>query len=124
MYPNRFRFMRLLIAICVSTAFLTAQVASPLAAISGSSTAGGDMQMMADEGPCSTPCCPDHNSSGDCGSCAFLCLCMPMVTVSPTLMGEALAPRYPSRSAFVAPDDQIIVGLGQYPPDHPPRTNV
>lgn len=123
MYPNRFRFMRLLIAICVSAAFLTAQMASPLPAISGSSMAGDEMRMMADGGPCPVPCCPDDTTSGDCGSCAFLCLSMPMVTLSPNLTGT-LALRYPSRSAFVIPVDQIIVGLGQYPPDHPPRTNV
>jgi hypothetical protein len=80
-----------------------------------------EMQTMADD----MPCCPDQqdHKSKDCGSCPIVALCM--ATALPSRAGPGtLLHRLSSRSLFAIPDDPSIDGLGQHPPDHPPRTIV
>ena len=138
MQPNR--IVRLLIAIGISAALLSAQVAPSFAAnmmfpATGDQMPGmpvqdvqmqsmqmGDMQMAADDNPCATPCCPDQNDSRDCG--CPLGICVSTITIAAPSTDATLAHRYPSRSAFALPLDQFVDGIGQRPPDHPPRPLV
>ena len=78
----------------------------------------GHVQRMPDD----MPCCPDQTQSKDCGSCPFVALCM-LTFLSPPRPGCSVdrAPR--AARAFAPIDDLLIDGLGDQPPDHPPRTD-
>ena len=84
--------------------------------------AADGMQAMAGD----MPCCPDEQDqkAKDCGSCPFVALCMLTITMPVREGAGALVDRTFTRSAFVLPDDLLIDGLGEHPPDHPPRTIV
>jgi hypothetical protein len=86
------------------------------------SAAATEMQMMADD----MPCCPDQQEqkAKDCGSCPFIAICMLTITLPAPDAANMLADRNFSRHAFALPDDLLIDGLGEHPPDHPPRTIV
>jgi len=79
------------------------------------------MQMMADN----MPCCPDRQEqkAQDCGYCSLLAPCMFNFSL-PGPEAALLVDRQASRSAFALPDDLLIDGLGEHPPDHPPRSIV
>ena len=111
-----------LIAITVAVGLLAAPLAVPTMAASHSTAAAGDMQAMAGD----MPCCPDQQDqkSKDCGSCPFVALCLLTITSSVPHGVGTLMDRTFSRSAFALPDDLLIDGLGEHPPDHPPRTAV
>ncbi|HLZ05191.1 MAG TPA: hypothetical protein VKR55_23960 [Bradyrhizobium sp.] len=83
------------------------------------------MQMADADMAADMPCCPDQQDqkAKDCGSCPFVALCaFNLVLLAPDAAG--LVDRQFSRNAFALPDDQLIDGLGEHPPDHPPRKTV
>ena len=111
-----------LIAITVAAGLLAAPLAVPVMAAPQSTAEAGEMDAMAGD----MPCCPDQQGQNtkDCGSCPFVALCM--VTIAPTAPDSVgtLMDRTFSRSAFALPNDLLVDGLGERPPDHPPRTIV
>lgn len=111
-----------LIALTVAAGLLAAPLSVPAMAVPHSTVAADDMQAMAAD----MPCCPDRQDqkNKDCGSCPFVALCMLTIT-TPTPDGVGtLMERDFSRSAFALPDDLFVDGLGEHPPDQPPRTIV
>jgi hypothetical protein len=113
-----------LIALSVAAALLVAPLSASAMAVSHAGTIADEMQAsemaaMADD----MPCCPDQRDqkARDCGSCPFVALCMLTITMPPPQGASALVDRDFSRSAFALPDDLLIDGLGERPPDHPPR---
>ena len=111
-----------LIVLSVAAGLVAAPLAAPLMASPNPAANASGMQAMADD----MPCCPDQQDqkAKDCGSCPFIALCMLTITLSAPDSAGALVDRSCSRSAFALPDDLLIDGLGEHPPDHPPRTIV
>jgi hypothetical protein len=111
-----------LIALTVAAGLLSAPLSVPTMATPQPAPASDGMQAMADN----MPCCPDQQEqkAKDCGSCPFVALCMLGITMPAPYGTGALVDRNFSRSAFALPDDLLIDGLGEHPPDHPPRTIV
>lgn len=111
-----------LIALAVAAGLLVAPLSAPAMAMPHPMAAADGMQAMAD----GMPCCPDpqDQKAKDCGSCPFVALCTLTITVPDPYGAGALVDRTFSRSAFALPDDLLIDGLGEHPPDHPPRTIV
>ena len=110
-----------LIALLVVAGLVVAPLSVPaMAALQ--SAAATEMQAMADD----MPCCPDQQDqkAKDRASCPFIALCMLTITLPAPDGASALVRRNFSRSAFALPDDLLIDGLGEHPPDHPPRTIV
>jgi hypothetical protein len=111
-----------LIAITVAAGLLAAPLAVPAMGAPQPTAAAGEMQAMAGD----MPCCPDQQDqkTKDCGSCPFVALCMVTIaSAAPDSVGT-LMDRAFSRSAFALPNDLLVDGLGEYPPDHPPRIIV
>ena len=111
-----------LIALTVAAGLLVAPISVPAMAALHSAVASDEMQAMAGD----MPCCPDQpdQKAKDCGSCPFLALCAMTVTMpAPDGVGAVLDRSF-TRSVFGLPDDLLIDGLGEHPPDHPPRTIV
>lgn len=107
-----------LIALTVAAGLLIAPLSVPAMAASHPTAAAVEMQAMA----CDMPCCPDLDQKAkDCGSCPFIALCMLTITLPAPDGAAALMDRTFSRRAFVLPDDLLVDGLGEHPPDHPPR---
>jgi hypothetical protein len=124
------RLSRFLIVVLAVAGLVSAPLAMPALAKSAPSVVAstvdmqgvemqGEMQGMAAD----MPCCPDQKPSNDC-VCPLLALCM--LTVSPAAPSGYgwLAPRQLSHSAFAYPDDLMIDGLGEHPPEHPPRSII
>jgi hypothetical protein len=111
-----------LIALTVAAGLLVAPVSVPAMAAAHPPAAADEMQAMADD----MPCCPDQQDqkAKDCGSCPFVALCMLTITLQAPDGAGALVDRTFSRSAFALPDDLLVDGLGEHPPDHPPQTFV
>ena len=110
-----------LIALTVTAALLLAPLATPTMAAPNAASVADEMQSMGD-----MPCCPDQQDqkAKDCGSCPFIALCMMTMTMhAPDDVG-ALVSRSFSRNEFALPSDLVIDGLGEHPPDHPPRLIV
>jgi hypothetical protein len=118
MHPGK--LFNWLIALTVAAGLLVAPVAAPTMAALHAAADG--MQAMAGD----MSCCPDEQDqkAKDCGSCPFVALCMLTITMPAPDGAAALVDRTFSRSAFALPDDLLIDGLGEHPPDHPPRTIV
>ena len=109
-----------LIALAVAAGLLAAPLSAPAMAASQMAAVADEMQAMADD----MPCCPQQDQKAkDCGSCPFVALCMLTIPMPPP-DGGALVARPFSRSAFALPADLLIDGLGEHPPDHPPRKIV
>jgi hypothetical protein len=110
-----------LIALSVAAGLLTAPLSVHAMAVSQGVAVTDEMQAMAAD----MPCCPDQqDQKKDCGSCPFVALCtLTIILLAPDGNG-ALIDRMVSRDAFALPDDLLIDGLGEHPPDHPPRTVV
>lgn len=106
-----------LIALTVAGGLVTAPLSAPV--MIDQHPAADEMQAMADD----TSCCPDQKAK-DCGSCPFVALCMLTITLPAPHIAGVLVDRTFSRSAFALPDDLLVDGLGEHPPDHPPRTFV
>lgn len=111
-----------LIALSVAAALLAAPLSASAMAGSRAAAVAQEMQAMADD----MPCCPDQQDQKvkDCGYCPFIALCMLTITMPAPHGAGALVDRDFSRSAFALPDDLLIDGIGEHPPDHPPRTFV
>jgi hypothetical protein len=111
-----------LMALTVAAGLLAAPLSVPAMAAMQKVVAAGEIQAMPDD----MPCCPSEQDKKlrDCGSCPFIALCMLTITMPAPDSAGALLDRAFSRSAFVLPDDLLIDGLGEHPPDHPPRTVV
>jgi hypothetical protein len=116
-----------LITLTVAAGLLVAPVSVPAMAAHHAVAAADGMQAMAGD----MPCCPDvqdqkaqDQKTKDCGSCPFVALCMLTITMPVRHGVGVLLDRTFTRSAFVLPDDLLIDGLGEHPPDHPPRTIV
>jgi hypothetical protein len=122
MQPNR--IVRLLIAICVCAAFLSAQMATSFAVKASQAVDDQmqDMQTSADGSPCPMPCCPNDTDAHDCGCPPGICV--PVITIAAPSANAELVHRDPSRSAFAIPLDQFVDGIDQRPPDDPPRPTV
>ena len=111
---------------------VVAPVAAPAMAAFHAMAAADGMQTMAGD----MSCCPDEQDqkakdqkttdqkTKDCGSYPFVALCMLTITMPAPDGAGVLVDRTFSRSAFALPDDLLIDGLGEHPPDHPPRTIV
>jgi hypothetical protein len=119
------RPVNFLIAVLVATGLVSAPFAAFAAgnsapAIASSVEKQGMAQMhgMADD----MPCCPDENKGDGC-ACPLLALCSLSISL-PAPSGHGWLARPWSRNAFALPDDPAIDGLGEHPPDHPPRTLV
>ena len=109
-----------LIAVVVAAGLLAAPLSAPGMAASQMAAAADEMQAMADD----MSCCPQQDQKAkDCGSCPFVALCMLTITMPPP-GGGAMVDRTFSLGTFALPDDLLIDGLGEHPPDHPPRTIV
>ena|SRR6202035_2428350 len=110
-----------LIALSVAAGLLTAPLSVPAMAAPQAAAVADEMAAMAAD----MPCCPDQqDQTKDCRSCPFVALCtLTIILLSPNANG-ALIDRMVSRDAFALPDDLLIDGLGDHPPDHPPRTIV
>ena len=111
-----------LIALAVAAGLLVAPLSAPAIAMPHPMAAADGMQGMAD----GMPCCPDQQDqkAKDCGSCPLVALCTLTITVPAPHGAGALVHRTFSRSSFALPDDFWIDGLGEHPPDHPPRIIV
>jgi hypothetical protein len=115
-----------LIALLVAMGLVSAPFAafaagkSTPSAIAGSVEKHGMAKMhgMADD----MPCCPDQKTGDDC-ACPLLALCSLSISLAAP-SGHGWLARQWSRNAFALPDDPAIDGLGEHPPDHPPRTLV
>ncbi|WP_298255029.1 hypothetical protein [Bradyrhizobium sp.] len=85
-------------------------------------TVTDDMQSMSED----MPCCPNQQDqkAKDCGSCPLVALCMLTITLPDRDASGGMVDRYFYRSVFALPDDLLIDGLGEHPPDQPPRTIV
>ena len=119
---DRRKIFNWLIALSVAAGLVVAPLSVPAMAAPQPTTVSDDVQSMADD----MPCCPsqqDHKAK-DCGSCPFIALCMLTITLPSRAGAGALVDRNSSRSTFAFPDDLLIDGLGEHPPDHPPRTTV
>jgi len=111
-----------LVAIAVAAALFAAPLSVPVMAASQMAAAVQDMQAMAAD----MPCCPDQQDqkARDCRSCPFVALCMLTITMASPDGSGTLLERTFSIGAFALPDDLTIEGLGEHPPDHPPRMIV
>jgi len=110
-----------LIALAVASGLLMAPLSVPAMAASQMAVVADEMQSMADD----MPCCPHQDEKAkDCGSCPFVALCMLTITMPPPDGSAALVARTFSVSAFTLPNDLLIDGQGEHPPDHPPRMIV
>jgi len=112
-----------LIALAVAAGLLVAPLSVPAMAASQMAAVADDMQAMAED----MPCCPDQHGqkARDCGSCPFIALCMLTITMpSPNDGSGALLERTFSLGAFALPDDLLIAGVGEHPPEPPPRMIV
>jgi len=119
MHPRK--MFNWLIALIVAAGLLAAPLSAPAMAASQMAAASDEMQAMAD----GMPCCPQQDQKAkDCGSCPFVALCMLAITMPPPDGGSALLDRTFSLSAFALPGDLLIDGLGEHPPDYPPRIIV
>lgn len=109
-----------LIAVAVAAALVATPLSAPAMAASQLAAAADEMQTMADD----MPCCPQQDQKAkDCGSCPFALCMLTIIMPAPDGSG-ALVDRIISLNAFAMPDDLLIDGQGEYPPDHPPRTIV
>lgn len=68
------------------------------------------------------PCCPDQEKDRGCASCPLSALCVLTLSLPASPDGEAVSLRVAARTSHLMPDDLVLDGLGQEPPDHPPRT--
>jgi membrane protease subunit (stomatin/prohibitin family) len=135
MHPRK--LFNWLIALTVAAGLLVAPVSAPAMAALHAMAAADGMQAMAGD----MSCCPDmqdHKAQDrkaqdqkaqdqrtkDCGSCPFVALCMLTITMPARDGAGVLVDRAFSRSAFALPDDLLIDGLGEHPPDQPPRSIV
>ena len=111
-----------LIALIVAAGLLAAPLAVPAMAAPHSTATAGEMQAMAGD----MPCCPDQQDqkTKDCGSCPFVALCMVTIASAAPDSVSTVMDRSFSRSAFALPDDLLVDGLGEHPPDQPPRIIV
>ncbi|MGT2502675.1 hypothetical protein ACVOMS_21250 [Bradyrhizobium guangxiense] len=111
-----------LIALTVAAGLLAAPLSVPAMAALQQAAAADGMQAMADD----MPCCPGEQDqkAKDCASCPFIALCMLTITMPAPDSPGALLDRTFSLAAFAIPDDLLIDGLGEHPPDQPPRTIV
>lgn len=110
-----------LIAVVVAAGLLAAPLSAPGMAASQMAAAADEMQAMAGD----MPCCPQQDQKAkDCGSCPFVALCMLTIAMPPPDGSGALVGRSISLNAFALPNDLLIDGLGERPPDHPPRPIV
>ena len=116
------RFIRFLFASLISIGLAVAPLSSTLATGQRSSDQGMQMYDMSD----AMPCCPDpqDQKARDCGSCPLAALCTLTIALPARDGAGALADRSFSLSLFTLPDDLLVDGLGEHPPDQPPRTIV
>jgi hypothetical protein len=121
------RPVNFLIALLVATGLIYVPFAAPSVAKSASSTVTGSVEMQGMDGmhgmADNMPCCPDQKADNGC-SCPPLALCTLTISLPVPSDDGWLALRQWSRNAFALPDDPMIDGLGEHPPDHPPRTIV
>jgi hypothetical protein len=112
--------------VLVAAGLVYAPFAAPLLAKSAQAAADSSAQMhgmaemhaMADD----MPCCPEQKADNDC-ACPLLALCSLTISL-PLPSDHGWLVRQWSRNAFALPNDPMIDGLGEHPPDHPPRLIV
>jgi hypothetical protein len=115
------RIFNWLIALTVAAGLVAAPLSVPAMAALHPVSADDGMQSTDD-----MPCCPDQQDqkAKDCGSCPFIALCLMTMTMpAPDSVGALLSRDF-SRNKFTLPNDLMIDGLGEHPPDHPPRMIV
>jgi hypothetical protein len=114
------KILNWLIALFVALGLLAAPLSVP--AMPHATFVAEGMQAMAD----GMPCCPDQQDqkAKDCDSCPFIALCMLTIALPARDGAGSLADRSFARSLFTLPDDVLIGGLDEHPPDHPPRIIV
>ena len=108
-----------LIVLTVAAGLLAAPLSVPAMAAPQPTAPAGEMGAMTAD----MSCCPDQQNqkTKDCGSCALVALCMLTITSPVPDSVGTLIDRAFSRNAFGLPDDLFVDGLGEHPPDHPPR---
>lgn len=117
------QLITLVLAVLMTIGLTVAPLAAPAPArqlVTANMDQMASVDMTAD-----MPCCPggQNQKAMDRDSCPFVALCMfNLVLATPDAPG--LVDRQFSRSAFVPPDDLLIDGFGEHPPDHPPRMTV
>jgi len=113
------RPVNFLIAVLVAAGLVYAPFAAPLLTKSAQAAIGNSAEMhgMADD----MPCCPEQKAD-DC-VCPLLALCSLTISLAPPSGDRGLVRQW-SRNTFALPDDPMIDGLGEHPPDHPPRNLV
>jgi hypothetical protein len=116
------QIFRWLIAVFVAAGLIATPLSVPVMAAPYATAVSDEMQGMTDD----MPCCPDQQDqkAKDCGSCPFIALCTMTITMPAPEGAGALVDRSFSRSGFALPDDLLVDGLGERPPDHPPRIIV
>ena len=116
------KVLNLLIALAVAAGLLAAPLSVPAMAASQMAAVAHDMQTMAAD----MPCCPDKqdHKARDCGSCPFVALCMLTITMPSPNGSGVLFERAFSLGIFALPDDLLVDGAGEHPPEHPPRMIV
>lgn len=126
---NRQIAMRRLLAILVIVGLILAPLSRPVMAGTASdasmSAVADDMSVPAtsDEMAGDMPCCPSKAPAPiGCDKCVFMAACMSQFLVGPAAI---LRPPF-AVSGKIAPlqNDFWPDGLGQPPPEHPPRTLV
>src|SRR4029078_3356985 len=113
------KILNSLIALSVAAGLFVAPLSLPVIGAQHPRAVAHEMQAMGDQ----MPCCPDQKA-GDCASCPFVALCSLTITLSAPETASALVDPAFSPNFYVAPDDLLIDGCGEHPPDHPPRTPV
>ena len=111
------RFANFWIALLVAAGLFSAPLPAPLF-LKTEPAAAAEMQAMADD----MPCCPDQKADDGC-ACPLLALCTLTISL-PAPSGDGWLARRWSRNAIAWPDDPMIDGIGEHPPDHPPRNLV
>jgi hypothetical protein len=116
------KFFNRLIVLTMAAGLLVAPLSVPVIVAAHSMAVADEMQATTDD----MPCCPDQQGpkAKDCGSCPFVALCMLTITLPAPDGAGVLVHRTFWRRAFALPDDLLVDGLGEHPPDYPPRTFV
>jgi hypothetical protein len=109
------------LAIVVTAGLTIAPVVTPA---TGQHPSTAKMVQMADtpDMMANMPCCPDKKSN-DCQDCPLIAICMlKLLQAGPSKQAAALD--LSAYQLLQPADDRLVDGLGEHPPDHPPRTIV
>jgi hypothetical protein len=110
------RFLNLAIAVFVTVGLAVVPLGVP--AVAALPHAGDIMNTSMSE---DMPCCPDEQKSKDCHDCPLVAMCILKTAQTGPAATAALPLRHANRTTHAIRDDVVADGLGERPPDHPPR---